>query len=184
MSAVAERLITAGELLLMPDTAGKQELVAGRIVTMPPVSDGHGITQLGLGAHLRQFVRQRALGEIAVEVGFILRRNPDTVRGPDIAFIAAGRLRAQPTGNAYREGPPDLAVEIISPNDRATEVEEKVQEYLDAGTRLVWTVNARTRTVTVYYPDGMARVLRGDDVLDGADTLPGFAIRVEDVFTL
>jgi len=95
------------------------------------------------------------------------------VRAPDTGFVRKDRLPARLTGK-YFPGAPDLAVEVVSPNDRADEVQDKVQDWLSHGTQLVWVVEPRTRTVIVYRPDGTANVLQADGTLDGEDVLPGF----------
>jgi Uma2 family endonuclease len=104
------------------------------------------------------------------------------VRIPDVSFIAQARLPDGSVPEGFIPGAPDLAVEIVSPGDRAEEVYGKVREYLDAGARLVWVVWPRHRAVTAYPPDGQSRELREDDELDGGAVLPGFRVRVGDLF--
>ena len=107
----------------------------------------------------------------------------DTVRAPDVAFVARERY---PNGlpKEFVDGPPDIAVEVVSPSDTHAEVMVKVGEYLDAGARLVWVVSRGTRSVTVHRPDGTAHTLRGDDILSGEDVLPSFEIRVGELLSV
>ncbi|HLF96615.1 MAG TPA: Uma2 family endonuclease, partial [Methylococcaceae bacterium] len=119
----------------------------------------------------------------AAETGFILARDPDTVRAPDVAFIRQDRLEQTGIPTGYWPGAPDLAVEVISPSDTYTEVEDKVCDWLEAGTRLVIVVNPRKQAVTVYRSAKQVRLLTGDEVLDGADVIPGWALPVSEILT-
>ena len=115
--------------------------------------------------------------------GFILRRDPDLVRAPDQAFVSQARLEANPPPErGYWELAPDLAVEIISPEDRAGEIEEKVRDYLQAGVRLVWLLYPLTRRAHVYAADGSVRVILEERELDGEDVLPGFRAPLAELF--
>jgi Uma2 family endonuclease len=116
------------------------------------------------------------------EPGFRLRTNPDTVRAPDVAFVRRERVPARGTQRGYFEGAPDLAVDVISPNDLYTEVDEKVEEWLEHGTRPVFVVNPRRETVAIHRTDGSVRVLTVEDTLDGEDVLPGWTLPVRDIF--
>lgn len=175
-------LLTAEEFATLPDTENRQELVRGVVVEMAPPGEEHGDLQAELGMRLRSHARKHSLGRVVGEVGFILSTHPDTVRVPDLAFISAARLPEGGPRTGYLEGAPDIAVEIVSPNDAAAEVLEKVREYLEAGSRLVWTLYPRSRSVVVHYPDGTSRTLREDDVLSGQNILAGFEVRVGDLF--
>lgn len=180
--AIAKAITTAGELRRVPDNGFRYELVRGELIRMPPVGPEHGRTAVDLASPLREHVEEHRLGWVMVEVGYRLERDPDTVRAPDVSFLAASRI--PPTGlpPGYVEGAPDVAAEVVSPDDTAAEIEEKVQEYLRHGSRLVLVVHPRTRTVTAYRPDGSARVLRGDDTIEGGDVVPGFALSIRALF--
>ncbi len=182
MSMVASRLVTAEEFARMPEPADgtKQELVKGEVVEMPPVKGRHGIVASRIDRKLGNFVDERRLGWVAVESGTRLEHDPDTVRGPDVSFYSMARQPEMPEG--YFEIPPDLAVEVLSPDDRRKKVREKVAEYIANGVRLVWVVDPEAQTVMVYA--GTTRgVEYGDtDTLDGGDVLPGFACPVADFF--
>jgi len=180
-----EKLLTAEDLARMPDSqSGEQyELAGGELIVMPPPGAFHGRFASRLDSRLRPFVEARALGEVFVETGYLLRRDPDTVRAPDVSFVAAARI---PTGGLPEEGffpgAPDLAVEIVSPGDLDAEIQGKVDDYLEFGTRLVWVVRPKQRTVTASHPDGTARRLGMGDSLLGEDLLPGFIFPLSDLF--
>ena len=103
--------------------------------------------------------------------GFKLESNPDTVREPDVALVQRERISARGVPDGYWPGPPDLAVEIRSAGDRSSEIREKAAEYLEVGVRLVWVVDSRAQTVTVYRPDAVPQVLGLEDVLDAGDVV-------------
>ncbi|MFN8485088.1 MAG: Uma2 family endonuclease [Anaerolineae bacterium] len=181
--AVQVELVTAEMLAALPDTGERTELVRGEVVSMSPGGAEHGRIGGRLFVALGDFVLRHGLGEIYLaETGFILSRDPDTVRAPDAAFVAAARLAGRGRRSGFFDGAPDLAVEVVSPNDSYQDVEDKVYDYLNAGTRAVWVVNPRAQTVTVYEPTRVARTLTVHDTLDGGDTLPGFALPVRDLF--
>jgi Uma2 family endonuclease len=120
-------------------------------------------------------------GEL-VEAGYVLSRNPDTVRGPDVSFVSAARLGPGQIPKAFFTGGPDLAVEILSPSDSPVEVQEKVADYLRAGARLVWIVNPDPGSITVHHPSRSPQVLSCPDLLDGEDVVPGFQCPVSELF--
>lgn len=183
--SVKHELVTVEALWEMPDPPGKRlELVDGEVVEVSPTTMLHGAIVLMLGGILNEFVRQHNLGIVAAgDIGHVLRRGPDLVRAPDISFVT--RESVPESGlpeRGFWEGPPTLAVEIVSPDDRATEVHAKVQHFLEAGTRQVWVLWPSQRSVTVYDPDGGAREFGPEARLNGGDVLPGFTVRVGDLF--
>jgi Uma2 family endonuclease len=182
--AAPERLLTAEEFYdLYAGSDERVELVNGRVTAMSPVNVEHGDYDTELIYHLKGFVRSHRLGRVVAEVGFVLREDPDFTRAPDIAFVSAETQRRCPRPRrGYWRTAPDLAVEILSPDDTAEEVETKVHEYLNAGTRLVWVFYPRSRSVRVFRPDGSAQRLAGNDILDGEDVLPGFRLRLSVVW--
>jgi Uma2 family endonuclease len=181
--AVEPRLMTAEELLRLPDDGMRHELVRGELRTMSPPGFEHGDVTSVFGGSLWSYVRANALGKVVVgDVGFQLTSDPDTVRAPDVALVRRERLENLGTVRGYWSGAPDLAVEVISPNDLYTEVDEKVAEWLEHGTRLVFVVNPRRRTVAVHRPGQPVRILGENDVLDGEDVVPGWTLPVRDLF--
>jgi Uma2 family endonuclease len=180
---VGTALMTAEDLAALPDDHHRYDLIRGELVRMAPSGGDHGRIAIGIGARVWLFVTQHKLGAVyAAETGFTLARNPDSVLGPDVAFIREDRLPPWAEQQGFPEVAPDLVVEIVSPSDRANEVTDKVMEYLDAGVKLVWVVHPRQRIVTVYTPDRIAHILREEDELDGGDVLPGFRLLVEEIF--
>lgn len=176
------RLLTAEEFARMPARDARTELVGGEVVTMSLAGHKHGRIALRIGARLLRFVEQHNLGEVyAAETGFITSREPDTVRAPDAAFVVAERV-AEQNAEGFFDGPPDLAVEVVSPTDRAPEVEQKVQDFLNAGSQQVWIVHPSTQTVTTYYANRSAAVLTLDDNIEGGSLLPGFSLPVAEIF--
>lgn len=160
---------------------GRHELVRGAVIEVSFPKPRHALAESRILFHLMLYARASNAG-IVLPTGYVVERRPDTVRGPDVAFISARRFAGEVHLDRFVEGAPDLAVEILSPTNRAGEVAQKVKEYLSAGAQLVWVVDTRRRTVTVYAPGyGPARV--GEDgIVDGGDVLPGFAMPVAEIF--
>ncbi|MCU0636722.1 MAG: Uma2 family endonuclease [Gemmatimonadaceae bacterium] len=166
--------MTAEELLRLNLPDKRTELVRGRLVVREPAGHAHGRVAMRIGAAIAQHVQQHRLGEtFAAETGFTLQRDPDTVRAPDVAFVASTRL-SQLGARGYADIPPDLAVEVLSPDDRPGEVLQKVGDWLSAGCRLVWILDPIRRTGTVYRADGTMALLGEHDAFDGEDVLPAF----------
>jgi Uma2 family endonuclease len=181
--AIAHHLITADELLRRPNDGFRYELVQGKMRRMSPAGFHHGRLIMNIATPLDQYVRTHKLGVVcAAETGFLLATDPDTVRAADVAFIRQERIRAATVHEGYWPGAPDLAIEVISPHDLYTEVDEKVTDWLEAGTRMVLIVNPRKRTITVYRSLLQIVVLRERDLLDGADVVPGWTMPVADIF--
>ena len=178
------RPITADDLLRMPDDGFRYELVEGNLREMAPAGHQHGRIAINVSTPLAQHVKANNLGVVyAAETGFKLASNPDTVRAPDVAFVRRERVESVGDSEGFWPGAPDLAVEVVSPGDSYTDVEEKVFDWLDAGTRLVIVVNPRKRLVTLYRSLTDVVVLTEADVLDGGDVVPGFAMPVKDIFS-
>ena len=166
-TASATKPMTADELLARSCELGRCELIRGELIKMSPPGGEHGSVCADLTFHISRFVRDQSLGKVyAAETGFVLERNPDTVRGPDVAFIRSDRVSEARTPK-HIPIPPDLAVEVNSPNDVIGEVVAKVQWWLEHGVRGVWVVDPRSKTVTTYHPDGSARVVQHGESLEG-----------------
>jgi Uma2 family endonuclease len=181
--STTQTLTTADELFMMPDDGLRYELVKGELRRMPPAGSEHGAVSFKIALVIGQFVIAHDLGVVfGAETGFRISSDPDTVRAPDLAFIRHERLPAEGIPRGFWPGAPDLAVEVISPGDTYTEVEEKVNEWLSAGTRMVLVLNPRTRMVTVYTSPTNVIRLTESDTLNGGELLPGFACRVAELF--
>lgn len=181
----SERLLTADEFWELPEPphGGRMELVAGKVVTEMPVGEIHAFLAVRLAALFLAFVEKHHLGRVYVELGHRLVSEPDTVRAPDVSFLR--RREGSPVTVRYVDEPPVLAVEITSPDDKESDVAEKVEEYLDAGAERVWVIRPRNRTVTVHRPGGDSHTYSGNDTLTSADAgfdVSGFALSLEQLF--
>jgi Uma2 family endonuclease len=173
--------MTADELLHLNLPDKRTELVRGVLVVREPAGYQHGEVAMNLATAIHNFVRAHRLGSVlAAETGFKLFSDPDTVRAPDVAFIRVDRVPTPPP-RGFPAMAPDLAVEVLSPDDRPGEVLQKVADWLNGGVRLVWVVDPRRRIARVYRPDGVDSQLNERDALDGEDVLPGLSIPLGDV---
>ena len=146
-----------------------------------PAGFRHGDVAMSLALVIGQFVRNHNLGRVlAAETGFKLFTNPDTVRAPDVAFVRHDRI-PDPPPRGFAPFAPDLAVEVLSPDDRRGEVLEKVADWLSAGTRLIWEIDPERRVARAYRADGTMSLLSESDLLDGEDVLPGFRCPLREI---
>jgi Uma2 family endonuclease len=176
-----DRLVTGEELLRHPEW-GPCELIRGKVLRVCRPNNEHGILLGELNYHIGNFVRPRKLGILFCgDSGVYIERGPDTVRGPDLHFI-----RAEMAGTidlkGYLETAPDLCVEIISPNDKWSDVEEKVKEFLGLGSKLVWIIDPRTQDAHVRRANGTRDLIPATGVLTGEDVLPGFKLPLSELF--
>lgn len=174
--------ITASEFASLPDDDCRHELEAGWVIAEPFPSLRHDEVRKRLEQILDTVVARQRLGAVFGHVGFVLARDPDTVRGPDLSFVTRARLCGIDNSHFF-EGAPDLAIEILSPSNRPYQMRAKVADYLAAGCRLVWVVDPLHRTVTTYRALLAPQVILVDDELDGGDVLPGLRINVGSIFT-
>jgi Uma2 family endonuclease len=160
------------------------ELVHGEVIELPPPKKPHGIFCLNVAWRLQSYVRKRRKGYLTInDAGVILERDPDTVRGPDVALYEDEDTFAEmPPG--YAENPPVLVAEVLSPNDRADRTSRKITDYLRNGVCLVWVLDPETQSVTVYRPDKGPQLLQGKQKITGEEVLPGFQCRISDFFVL
>src|SRR5690349_20753567 len=171
----AAALMTAEELLHAHLPNQRSELVRGVLRVREPAGFLHGRVAMNLGAELRAHAKQAAAGVVvAAETGFKLFTDPDTVLAPDVAFIAKGH-EPPPDARGFADLAPDLAVEVLSHDDRPGEVLAKVSDWLSAGARLVSVVDPQWHVARVYRQDGSETIVTADSMLDGEDVLPGFA---------
>lgn len=178
-----DRLLTVGEFERLPEPNDyRLELVRGRLVREPLPAPLHGRIAIKLGGRLDAFTERHGLGFVFDHTGFALYRDPDTVRGPDLSFVARDRVPSTRYEGTFWRIAPDLAVEILSPSNRRRQTLEKVNEYLDAGSRLVWVVDPKRRTVTVYRPGTDPVCIDVGGTLEGGDVLPGFSVPLVELF--
>ncbi len=175
--------LTAEQLLELPDQGRRYELVRGELRMMSPGGNLHGKVAMRVGSLLDQHVRRHGLGVVyAAETGFLLSRNPDTVLAPDVAFVSRERLAPHEQSTGYLPLAPDLVVEVISPQDRFSQVEEKARRWLAAGTRLVLLVDPGQQQVHVLREPRQVIVLAEDELLDATDVVPGWQVPVREFF--
>ena len=175
-------LLTGEDLWKIVADGSRYELSCGELVAMTPVGIRHLIVASKLDRLLGSYVEEKGLGVVGPEGGFYLRRNPDIVRAPDVAFISKARLDKEGIPDKFADFPPDLAIEVLSPDDTATEVQKKVEEYLTAGVPLVWIADPAIQRVTVYRSLQDIKILSADQYLDGGDVIAGFRIKVAEIF--
>ncbi len=177
------QLTTADELLRLPRGRHRYELIRGELKTMAPAGYEHGKLAMDFATLLNVHVKANKLGTVtAAETGFKLTTDPDTIRAPDAAFISQKRLDEVGPVQGYWPGAPDLAVEVVSPNDLYTEVSDKVAEWLEAGSKMVIVVNPRRQQVFVHAPDVDVKVLEIDGTLDGGEVVPGWQLPIRELF--
>lgn len=181
------KLLTAEDLLRLSNTGdGRRfELLDGVLVEMPPTAPPHDFARNNIAYELTTFVRAHRSGYVfSGDTGYILRRNPDSVRAPDVSFITRERIPDGRFSAGYSEIMPDLAIEVVSPNDTAAEVERKAMEWLAAGVRLVLVVYPATRSVFAYRSPTDVRRFTEADTLDAEPVLPGFSCPVARLFQM
>ena len=179
------RTITADELFRMPDDGfHRYKLVKGRLLTMSPAGGLHGLVSSRLHAAVFAHVDEHRLGVVvSADTGFKLESDPDTVRAPDVAFVTRERIPPDGIPEAFWQCAPDLAVDVLSPSDRRSDVNEKIAQYVRLGVKVVWFVEPSPRRVTVFRPDRPAQVLREANTLEGGELLPGFRYPLSRLFT-
>ena len=179
---VNKNTLTAGELLQLNLTDKRTELVRGRLVMREPAGARHGAVANRLAYRLTAHAEACSLGRVyAAETGFKIGSDPDTVRAPDVAFVSAEKLSG-PDPVGFPEFAPDLAVEVLSPDDRPGEVRAKIADWLSAGSRLVWAVDPERRVARAYRSDGSESLLSRRDSLAGEDVLPGFLCPLQELW--
>jgi len=168
-------LMTAEELLQTSIPDKRVELVRGVLLVREPAGYRHGRVSMNLAFLLSKHVEGTAAGQVVSgDTGFKLTSDPDTVRAPDVAFIARERL-PDPQARGFPALGPDLVVEVLSPDDRPGETLAKVGDWLEGGTRLVWVIDPEQRVARVYRRDGTETHLGETGTLDGEDVLPGLS---------
>ncbi len=171
---------TVEDIAQLPDDGFRYALIRGVLYRMSPPMGPHGLIANEAGRRIGNFVKERDLGAVYNQSGFILDRDPDVLLEPDIAFVQRARFPEDSRG--YPALAPDLVVEITSPSQSGPSIEEKTALYLEAGVRLVWIIDPIHRAVRARRPDGTDRLLSEHDELDGEDVLPGFRLPISELF--
>ena len=180
----AKKLLTADDLLAMPDDGMRRELIRGELTEMPPAGDDHGFVGNEASWRMSSFIHQHGLGRGRMaETGFWIEVAPDTVLAPDYAFISYERMAGRPQSRGYVRVVPDLVMEVFSPNDRQPQMDRKIRLWLDAGVRLVLVVYPASHEIHVYHDDGTVQRFGPGDTLTCEPVLPGFACAVDEIFT-
>ena len=181
--AATVKMMTAEQFMRIPDDCYRYELIRGEPRKMAAASFDHGVYASRIVETLLPFVRGNRLGEVPLtEPGFLLGTNPDHVRIPDVCFVRQERVDAAERPFVFFSGAPDLVVEVISPNDRYTDVDDKVEEWIEAGAGMVVVVTPRNRTARVHSPAGVVTLTEAD-TLDGGDVVAGWSMPVADIFS-
>ncbi len=182
MTATGNKLITADELLTMPRGYGKRyELIRGVLVEKMGTGRPHGIVVTRTGSLLLIYSDANNYGEVlSGEPGMHLDFDPDTVRCPDVAWFAHGRI--PPDTRGYPNLAPDLAVEVKPPSNSSPEMAAKAYMWLSYGSQVVWVADPERVTVTIYRLNAEPETLGEDDELTGGGLLPGFAAPVWRLF--
>ena len=158
---------------------GRRELIYGEVIEMAPAGEEHGYVEHEIDVYLGVYVKANDLGRVYPgDTGFLLASDPDLVRVPDVAFVRRERVVRTPK---YYPGAPDLAVEVVSPGDSYSDVNEKVKMWLEHGTVEVWVVDPRRKTVQVFKQGTDVTLNKGDEI-DGGDLLPGFRLPLGKIF--
>jgi Uma2 family endonuclease len=182
--SVKQKMVTAEELWEMPEGPGKRfELVDGEVIEVSPAGDLHMTIAEIVYKRLDRFVEQHNLGLVRFNgLGYVIKRGPDQVRVPDVSFVAWEGVPEGEPSEWFWEGPPTLAVEVVSQDDLALDFRDRVYDYLEARTQQVWVLWPRTRRVSGFSPNANTREFDPDSTLDGGSLLPGFSVSVGDLF--
>jgi len=179
-----EEILMSGEELFRRPDLGPCELVDGRVVPLTPTGHGHGFVESNFAGELRAWARSTGSGRVLTgEVGIYIRRNPDTVRAADVLYISNERY-AKRGASGYLDVAPELVVEVLSPDDRWSDVTEKLEDYFSAGVDRVWVVDAKLRQIFAYRSLTEVRQFQEGEDLAGEILLPGFRLPVSDLFDL
>jgi len=181
--STAAKIMTADQLLHLPEDGYRYALVEGELQKMSPAGSEHGAIGMELGMLLAHHIRKHALGRaFCAETGFRISQNPDTVLAPDVAFVRQARLDAIGIPKTFFPEAPALVVEVASPGDTIEDVDTKIRRWLGAGVELAWVVHPGGRTVTVYRSLEDIQVLTEKDTLSGESVVPGFECKIADLF--
>jgi Uma2 family endonuclease len=176
----ATHTITAYELWELGSKIEPSELIEGELREMTPPGGEHGRLQARFAMLLSIWAERAAFGQVFGEVGYILKRNPDTVLAPDVSLVSTERLPADIS--RFLELAPDVAIEVVSPSNAPGEIERKLAIYLETGVRSVWIVYPAEQQIVIHQPHTAPRVVTGDQLLEDSAVLPGFSASLSRVF--
>src|SRR5262245_20100133 len=183
--SIAKALMTAREFARSGPATDGFELVRGELVPMPPPKRKHGLVRMNVGFLLKAYTKALGHGDVLInDTGLITETGPDTVRGVDVMLYLKPGWSEKDSPDDYLREPPDLTVEVRSPDQAWKAILEKVTEYLQMGVRLVWVIDPQVERVHVFRPDREPEVLAADNQLDGGDVLPGFLCAVAELFAI
>jgi Uma2 family endonuclease len=183
MTPVIVGRVGVAEFEAMPDEpAYRLELSRGMMVREPAPAQQHGRIAARLARRLMEYAEANGAGEVFTDAGFVLSEERATVRVPDVSFVARERIPAEGAGERMWRLAPDLAVEVVSPSNAVSDLQQKLFDYLEAGVRAVWVIEPRTQSAVVWSHDSSVRVLRRDAALDGGVILPGFRYPLAQLF--
>ncbi len=182
------RWMTLEELLALPEADVERDLIEGQLVERPMTKRNrwHGGVEVRIARFLDEWLETRPepRGQVVGgETGFRILRDPDTSFGIDVAYVSAEVIAATPETSPYFEGPPILAVEILSPSNQHGEMVQKIRAYLEAGVALVWLVDPDFKTIIVYRPDAAPVMFNVEQEIAGEPDLPGFRIALSRIFS-
>lgn len=181
--SVTTHPLTAEALFAMSSTLGRAELVDGELIRMSPAGFEHGSITLKLAWPIARYVEEHQLGIVcAAETGFLLKRNPDTVRAPDLAFVSQARVDQAGPVKGYWPGCPDVVAEVVSPHDIYSEVQAKALAWIEAGCKIVWIVDPKQKHVTEFRSETSIRVFAVKDRLAASDVFGDWSIEVGKLF--
>ncbi len=180
---VATGVMTVEEFAQLHSDYWRYELIRGEVLRMPPAGGRHGLIAGEVAIRVGHALLTSGAGKtFLADTGFLLARDPDVLLAPDAAFIRADRLSKDVVKIGYLEIAPDIVLEVLSPNDRASDVMAKVSEYLRAGAQILWLVDPDRKTITVYRPGMQPEELSGSDELDGGEIIPELRIPLAEIF--
>lgn len=183
-TGIEKKLFTAEQLAELPTGTGKRyELMSGELIEMSPSGGEHGEFVFDIGYFLKDYLLKNKVGRLTgAESGFYITRNPDTVRAPDLAFIPHERLPEGKLPKGYMDIVPALVIEVISPHDKAVDIEEKTRLWLQFGVTQVWNVYPDGQRVLVHTQDGLVKLYQGEESVPGGELLPDFTLKLSDIF--
>lgn len=183
ISKTPHNVTTAGELFALPSDGNRYELVEGVLRMMSPAGNEHGIVATAIGASLYNHVKKCSLGKVyAAETGFLIASKPDTVRAPDAAFVSSDRLNSTEPVPGYLALAPNLVVEVVSPHDVFSEVEDMAAQWLDAGSQMVVVANPKDQSLRIYRDRDSIQILKPGDTFDSGSVCSNWLIKVDNVF--